>query len=66
MRWILRTFRVACVAILSIVLLTFAAVKFQQHLLRHRAEQLIADMHRFASTGAHGPMRRGSYIAGEY
>ena len=45
MRWILRILRVAGVAILSIVLLTLAAVQFQQRLLRHRAEQLMADMH---------------------
>ena len=45
MSWILRIFRVACLAILSTVLLTFLAVQFQQRLLRHRAEHLMSDMH---------------------
>jgi len=44
-KWILRILRVAGVAVLAVVLLTFAAVQFQQRLLRWRAERLMADMH---------------------
>jgi len=44
-KWILRVLRIAGLAALAIVLLTFAAVQFQQRLLRWRAEQLMADMH---------------------
>src|ERR1022692_3107638 len=44
-RWLLRILRVACLAALALVLLTLATVQFQQRLLRHRAEQLMADMH---------------------
>jgi hypothetical protein len=44
-KWILRVLRVAGLAALAVVLLTFAAVQFQQRLLRWRAERLMADMH---------------------
>jgi hypothetical protein len=44
-KWILRILRVACLAALAVVLMTFAAVQFQQRLLRWRAERLMADMH---------------------
>ncbi|MFY9854499.1 MAG: hypothetical protein WAK26_11550, partial [Terracidiphilus sp.] len=44
-KWILRILRVAGLAALAVVLLTFAAVQFQQRLLRWRAERLMADMH---------------------
>ena len=44
-KWILRTLRVAGLAALAVVLLTFVAVQFQQRLLRWRAERLMADMH---------------------
>jgi hypothetical protein len=44
-RWILRILRVAALAALGFVLLAFAAVQFQQWMLRWRAERLMADMH---------------------
>jgi hypothetical protein len=44
-KWILRFLRVAGLAALAVVLLTFVAVQFQQRLLRWRAERLMADMH---------------------
>ena len=44
-KWILSILRVAGLAALTVVLLTFAAVQFQQCLLRYRAERLMADMH---------------------
>jgi hypothetical protein len=44
-KWILRILRVTALAVLAVVLLLFAAVQFQQHLLRWRAERLMADMH---------------------
>ena len=44
-KWILRILRVAGLAALAVVLLAFAAVQFQQWLLRWRAERLMADMH---------------------
>jgi hypothetical protein len=44
-RWLLRILRVACLAALALVVLTLSTVQFQQRLLRHRAEQLMADMH---------------------
>lgn len=44
-RWFLRILRAAFLAVLALVLLTFGTVQFQQRLLRHRAEQLMADMH---------------------
>jgi len=44
-RWFLRILRVACLAALALALLTLATVQFQQRLLRHHAEQLMADMH---------------------
>ena len=46
MKWLIRTFRAACVIALVLVMLLYAAVQFQQRLLRWRAEQLMADMHR--------------------
>lgn len=45
-KWIPRILRVAGVAALGVVLLVFAAVQFQQWMLRWRAERLMADMHR--------------------
>jgi len=44
-KWILRILRVAGLAALAVVLLTFAAVQYQQWMLRWRAERLMADMH---------------------
>ena len=44
-KWLMRTLRVVCIAALALILLTLAAVQFQQRLLRYRAEQLMADMH---------------------
>jgi hypothetical protein len=44
-KWILRILRVTALAALAVILLAFAAVQFQQHLLRYRAERLMADMH---------------------
>ncbi|MFZ1086338.1 MAG: hypothetical protein WAN35_15350 [Terracidiphilus sp.] len=44
-KWILRILRVTALSVLAVVLLLFAAVQFQQHLLRWRAERLMADMH---------------------
>jgi hypothetical protein len=44
-KWALRILRVAGLAVVSLVLLTFLAVQFQQRLLRWRAERLMADMH---------------------
>jgi len=44
-KWILRILRVAGLAALAVVLLTFVVVQFQQRLLRWRAERLMADMH---------------------
>ena len=44
-RWFLRILRVACLLALALALLTLATVQFQQRLLRHRAEQLMADIH---------------------
>jgi hypothetical protein len=44
-KWILRMFRVTALAVLAVLLLLFAVVQFQQHLLRWRAERLMADMH---------------------
>jgi len=44
-KWILRILRVTALAVLAVVLLLFAVVQFQQHLLRWRAERLMADMH---------------------
>ena len=41
----LRILRFVCSAALALVLLTLATVQFQQRLLRHRADQLMADMH---------------------
>jgi hypothetical protein len=46
MKWLIRAFRAACVTALVLVMLLYAAVQFQQRLLRWRAEQLMADMHR--------------------
>jgi hypothetical protein len=43
-KWILRILRVAGLAALGVVLLAFAAVQFQQWMLRWRAERLMADM----------------------
>lgn len=44
-KWILRILRVVGLVALGVVLLTFAAVQFQQWMLRWRAERLMADMH---------------------
>ncbi|HEY1210367.1 MAG TPA: hypothetical protein VGE85_13425, partial [Terracidiphilus sp.] len=44
-KWILRIFRFAALAVLAVILLTFAAVQIQQRILRWRAERLMADMH---------------------
>lgn len=41
----LRIFRVACLAVVALTLLTLATVQFQQRLLRHHSEELMADMH---------------------
>ena len=46
MKWLKRTFQIACVTASVIVMLAFVAVQFQQRLLQWRAEQLMADMHR--------------------
>jgi len=46
MNWPMRILRVVFVAALVLVMLTFAAVQFEQNLLRWRAERLMADMHR--------------------
>ena len=46
MKWLIRIFWVACLAVLSLVMLAFLLVQFQQNLLRWRAERLMADMHR--------------------
>jgi hypothetical protein len=43
--WFLRILRVTCLAVLALVLMTLATIQFQQRLLRHRAELLMADMH---------------------
>ena len=40
--WLMRALRVVCVTTLALNLLAFAAVQFQQRLLRNRAEQLTA------------------------
>jgi len=45
MKRLISTFRIACVTVLILALLLFAAVQFQQRLLRWRAERLMADMH---------------------
>ena len=45
MKWLIRIFWAWCVAVLSLVMLAFLLVQFQQNLLRWRAEQLMADMH---------------------
>ncbi len=45
MKRLMRTLRVSCVTALALVLLAFVLVQFQQHLLRYRAEELMADMH---------------------
>ncbi len=62
-KWILRILRVAGLATLAVLLLAFAAVQFQQWMLRWRAERLMADMHQirlYQSTwaDAQGPMYR--------
>ncbi len=44
-KWIFRILRVAGLAALAVVLLTFITVQFQQRLLRYHAERLMADMH---------------------
>lgn len=44
--WFPRILRVSSVTVLALVLVTLAAVQFQQRLLRYRAEELMADMHR--------------------
>ena len=44
-KWILRMLRVTALTVLAVVLLLFAGIQFQQHLLRWRAERLMADMH---------------------
>jgi len=46
LKWFLRILRVAGWSGLALALLTLAAVQFQQRLLRYRAEQLMADMHK--------------------
>jgi hypothetical protein len=45
MKWLRYTFRVAWIASLALILLTLAAVQFQQRMLRYRAEQLMGDVH---------------------
>lgn len=45
LKWIMRICGVVAVVVLALVLLTFAAIQFQQHLIRYRAERLMADMH---------------------
>ncbi|HET6179822.1 MAG TPA: hypothetical protein VFE61_23065 [Candidatus Sulfotelmatobacter sp.] len=44
-RWFLRILRFAGLVVVALVLLTLVTVQFQRRLLRHRAEQLMADMH---------------------
>jgi hypothetical protein len=44
-KWIFRILLVAGGAAFAVILLAFIVVQFQQHLLRWRAEQLMADMH---------------------
>jgi hypothetical protein len=46
MKWLMRTLRVVCASVLLLAMLAFAAVHFQQNLLRWRAERLMTDMHR--------------------
>jgi len=55
----MRSLRVVGVTVLALILLSLAAVQFQQRLLRHRAEQLMADMHQirlYQSTWADAQM----------
>lgn len=44
--WFWRILRVVFAATMALVLLTLAAVQFQQRLLRYRAQELLADIHR--------------------
>ena len=44
MKWLMRILRAMCVTSLALVMFAFAAVQFQQHLLRWRAERLLADI----------------------
>src|SRR5438876_539117 len=44
-KWAVRVVRLAGVVAVSLVLLAFLAVQFQQRMLRWRAERLLADMH---------------------
>lgn len=46
MKSLKRALRVVCVTALFLVAFLFAGIQFQQRLLRWRAEQLMADMHR--------------------
>lgn len=46
MKWIKRAFRIVCAAVFAVLVLAYAIVQSQQHLMRWRAERLMADMHR--------------------
>src|SRR5580692_8301208 len=40
---IIRILRAVCLSTLALLLVAFASVQIEQHLLRHRAERLLAD-----------------------
>jgi len=58
-KWAVRLVLFAGGVVLSLVLLTFLAVQFQQRMLRWRAERLLADMHQIRLYRALGPMPSG-------
>jgi hypothetical protein len=44
-QWTLRVLKVISISIVVLVVLAFVLIQIQQRILRHRAEQLLADMH---------------------